>query len=781
MTLKVLTAVTASTAVLVLSTVSCGQTTHASATDHGPDARETRATAAATAAMAAPIPATGSTVRGWLSWRGPQQNGTSLEKGLPEDVTPGKAEGSWTYELAGRGTPVVAGTRLYTMGYEGEGKELEELLLCVDTRTGQRVWEHRFTEFLTDIIYNRFAISSPTVDPQTGNVYCMTSAGLLSGLTADGQMLWQHSMMDEYGRLTFPNGRTGAPVIDGDLVIIHTPTSAWGAHSPARDRFYAFDKVTGESIWSSTPGGAPNDASFSFPVITWENGQRVLYAGLAGGNMVCVNVLTGQPIWQFQMATGGVNCSPVLYKNSVIAAHGKENIDSSVIGRMVAIRRGRGPSADGPTELSRADELWRNDLVSFSSSPVLVGDRLYLTVHTGELHCVDADSGKKLWHEKLGSDQIHASPAWGDGKLYVPMNDGTFWVLRPTDDGAGVVQKVQLEGNCLGAPAIADGRIYVHTNRRLYCFAGGRGGLLDQPAAEAAPPLGEAAQLQIVPGDSLAAQGDTLQYRVRSLDSHGQIVDPDVKGIQWGGVPAGGTTMNAEGVLTIPIDGRPAATILTATLEDLSASARLRIVRRPPYTDDFDDTELGPSPTEDGVRVAPARPYWATAAKKWEIRDHEGGVVLAKTLDIPLFMRTVSPIGAPDMSNYTMQADVSSDGNRRTMSAVGVINQRYQIILKGNHQELEISSNVELLKESVPFKWKPKVWYRLESRVDMQPDGSAIVRAKAWPRDESEPDAWTLEVTHPHGHAHGSPGIYGFSPQSRFRVYIDNISVTPNE
>ena len=116
----------------------------------------------------------------------------------------------------------------------------------------------------------------------------------------------------------------------------------------------------------------------------------------------------------------------------------------------------------------------------------------------------------------------------------------------------------------------------------------------------------------------------------------------------------------------------------------MTASARLRVVRRLPFTDNFDDIELGPHPKENGVRYAPARPYWATAAKKWEIREHDGDVVLAKTLDIPLFMRTLSPIGSPKMSNYTMQVDVSTDGNRRIMSAVGVLNQRYQIVLKGN-------------------------------------------------------------------------------------------------
>ena len=56
-----------------------------------------------------------------------------------------------------------------------------------------------------------------------------------------------------------------------------------------------------------------------------------------------------------------------------------------------------------------------------------------------------------------------------------------------------------------------------------------------------------------------------------------------------------------------------------------------------------------------------------------------------------------------------------------------------------------------------------------------------MVRAKVWPRDSDEPEAWNIEVEHAHAHTQGSPGILGFAPQSRFRVYIDNIRITPND
>ena len=113
------------------------------------------------------------------------------------------------------------------------------------------------------------------------------------------------------------------------------------------------------------------------------------------------------------------------------------------------------------------------------------------------------------------------------------------------------------------------------------------------------------------------------------------------------------------------------------------------------------------------------------------------------------------------------------------MSEVGLVDQRYYIVLKGNDQAIEINSNQERLRVDQDFKWQPKVWYHLKARVDIAPDQTGVVRAKAWKKGEPEPEQWTIEVPHKTAHQEGSPGLFGFSPQDQ-PVYIDNIVVTPN-
>ncbi len=731
-------------------------------------------------------------VQGWLNWRGPHQNGTSDEKNLPTDIAPGSPTQLWTYELAGRSTPVIAGDRVYAWGYRGAGADLQEVLVCLDAANGQRIWEHGFNDFLSDIVYERYSIGSPTVDPATGNVFVLSSPGIFASFAPDGKLLWQHSMMEQFGRLTFPNGRTGSPVIDDDLVIVRGITSNWGAQGPGRDRLYAFDKKTGEPVWASTPGTAPLDSAWGTPSLGWENGQRVLYVGTGCGHVAAVNARTGEPLWRYATCKGGVNVSLVLHDDKVISLHNLENIDTSETGRMIAIRVGAQPKAgtEGPVELTAESEAWRNPLAAFSSSPVLVGDRIYQTTQVGELACIDATNGKILWTKKLGHEQLHASPLYADGRLYVPLINGKFFVIKPSDDGAEIVSESQLDGNCLGAPAVWNGRLYVQTTEKLYCFGKKEGPVAAAaPSDEKRPSPGKPMALQIIPSEVLLFPGGKASFRVQSLDEKGFTVAP-VEAATWTKFIPPTAAVRAEmdagfddsGNLVAAPEAKLSAGAFMASKDGLKGTLRGRLMPAFPYQEDFESFTLSEqSTTEPGLTFAHPPLPWIGGRFKWEVHDLDGNKVLAKTLLPTLFQRAFTFIGSAEMKNYTIAADVMSDGNRRTVSNVGLINQRYQVTLVGNAQQLEVSSNYDRIKQEVPFKWQPKTWYRLKTRVDVAEDGSGVVRAKAWPREEEEPSTWTIEVPHARAHKNGSPGLFGFALQSRVRVYIDNISVTAND
>jgi len=759
---------------------------------------------------------------GWLDWRGPQHLGTSQETGLPEKLDAKNA--LWTTDFPGQSTPVIANGKLYINGYLGDGPELREVVACFDAETGKKLWEHRENDFLSDIIYLRYSTASPSVDPETGNVYVQGTQGLLMCFTADGKLLWKHSLMEEYGRLTFPNSRTASPIIDQDLVITRGITSAWGAHGPAGDRFYAFDKKTGELVWSSAPGDRPQDNTFSHPWLDFWNGKRVLYSAGGDSTLLAINARTGEPLWRVPVAKagakGGVNAAVIRHKDNLIVTHESENLDSSEIGRMAAYKIPTSVTKTNPLvpeiRVPKQAEVWRNEIGSLASSPVLVGDTIYEVNGTGDLCAIDANTGKVLWKHKLGIEQRQSTPFYADGRLYVAMytsaqgadkvaagggdsgGNGELFVIKPGTTGCEILSQTILDGRCYGSPIAYNGKLYVQTDRKLYCFGkkGNNPGLAPEPKAIAWPKPGPATQLQIVPYESLLKPGDAQSFRARSLDVNGFLVQDgiDPKSLKWESyVPPTALVrafakakFDANGGLKADADNVPSAGQFQATLDNLKGYIKVRVMSALPLKQDFESFELSNITTNTAEPPTkfnyPPLP-WNSARFRFEVRQapgDDGTKALCKTIENKLFQRGTVFIGHPDMKNYTIEADVLSEGNRRKMSEAGVVNQRYIIVLKGNSQELEVNSNQERIKQAVPFKWAPNTWYRIKARVDVAPDGSGVVRAKAWKRGDPEPTAWAIEVPHQQAHSSGCPGIFSFAPQD-MRTYHDNITVTANQ
>jgi outer membrane protein assembly factor BamB len=745
-------------------------------------------------------------VQGWLNWRGPQQNGTSLETGLPDSVDP--QHPLWIADLPGQSTPVIANGHLYIMGYLGDGENLQEGVVAYDAETGKELWRQLFNDFLSDTIYLRYGTSSPAVDSETGNVYMQGTQGILAAFDSDGKLLWQHSLMEEYGRLTFPNSRTASPIIDDDLVITRGITANWGGNGPASDRFYAFDKKSGELVWSSTPGAQPKDNSFSHPVLGWLDGKRVLYSATGDGAAICLNVRTGEPIWRVPLTKAGINSAVLVHNNDkVISIYGTPYEPGQLIALKIPHVAPTNAAA-APVVVERTNaQVWADDISTSTSSPILVGDRVYVVSEKGDLCCVNAIDGTILWKLKIGIEERNSCPIFADGKLYVPMLDdpaakaegsgesgtkGALYIIKPTDKDGDIIAHVSLDGRCFGTPTAYNGKVYIQTTRHLYCFgkAGNNPGLPPAPAPETAPAPGVATQLQIIPSEVLMRPGQTESFRVRSLDAKGFTVEEmkDVSGVQWVSfVPATAkvksamkASFNAEGKLVATAEQAPSAGAFQASVGPLKGYIRGRVLPYLPIKQNFEwATNLTETNLADNAMFAYPPLPWIGARFKFEIRDLEGNKVLAKTTDNPFFQRATVFIGEPSTKNYTMEADIMTEGNKRVMSEIGLVNQRYYIVLKSNDHKLEVNSTQELFRHDADFTPLPNVWYHLKTRVDVAADGSGVVRAKIWKKSDPEPDAWTIEVPHKHAHESGSPGLFAFAPQKR--VYIDNITVTSNE
>ena len=136
----------------------------------------------------------------WANWRGPERNGVSRETGLPNDVE----DVLWKKnDVSCRSTPIVMNDKVYIVSRIGEGEKEQERVVCMNAKTGDLIWEHRFGIFFTPIVSVRLGWTVPFGDPETGNVYAHGTQGLL--FCFDGETGKVKSV--SYTHLTLPTKR----------------------------------------------------------------------------------------------------------------------------------------------------------------------------------------------------------------------------------------------------------------------------------------------------------------------------------------------------------------------------------------------------------------------------------------------------------------------------------------------------------------------------------------------------------------------------------------------
>ena len=136
----------------------------------------------------------------WYHWRGPQQNGQSLETALPTSFSVEGENLLWRKEeYATRSTPVVMNGRVYVVcRHEAETNKEAEKTVCINAETGERIWESIHNIFLSDAPSERVGWSSVVGDPETDRVYVLglgCTFQCLDGKT--GKVIWEHSMLEE--------------------------------------------------------------------------------------------------------------------------------------------------------------------------------------------------------------------------------------------------------------------------------------------------------------------------------------------------------------------------------------------------------------------------------------------------------------------------------------------------------------------------------------------------------------------------------------------------------
>ena len=274
----------------------------------------------------------------WPEWRGPSRDGRSAETNLPARWSPQGENLAWRIPIGSRSAPVAFGNRIYVNSpTPGDPANTQERLIAIDAETGKVVWERHFNLFLSDVPQHRASWASPAVDPETGNIYLFTVAAQLVCVSPDGKVLWDRSLTDEYGAVTTHGGRTTSPIVEGDKVILNALILAWGDLNRPGNRYFAFDKKTGQTVWISSPQSRHYDTNYSTPIVANIDGTRALLVGGTDGVYHALKANTGEKIWSVEVSKRAILNSPLFRDNVAYITHGEENVDTTEMGLIAAV------------------------------------------------------------------------------------------------------------------------------------------------------------------------------------------------------------------------------------------------------------------------------------------------------------------------------------------------------------------------------------------------------------------------------------------------------------
>jgi outer membrane protein assembly factor BamB len=756
----------------------------------------------------------------WANWRGPTQNGVATDTNLPEKFSlNAQAPDSnliWRVPYGGRSTPLVMNGRVYLInkvGSEGDSEEerlhVQERVLCCDAESGKLLWERKFNVWHTDIVAVRLGWTVLAGDTETGNIYSSGTQGLLTCFDKDGKTVWEHSLTEEYGRVSGYGGRVTSAFVDGDLVIYSMLNSSWGDQAMGRTRFVAFDKKTGAVQWWSSCGIAPKDTFFSIPVAAEVGGQRIVVGGGGDGAVHAFKIRTGEKLWSYVFSSGAVNCSPVVEGDLIYIGHGEDNTDTGVQGRIICL--------DGSkVENGKPKLVWKADGIRDKfTSPVLHDGLLYVTDDLANLFCLDAKTGKQLWKYTYGKNS-KGSPVLADGKLYVAEVNSRFHILKPEKTGCKELYS-HFFRNRAGGPdveingsaAVANGRVYFMTSNDLLCIGKKDGVAGPTPKVAVAPNKGEGkpAHIQIEPADIVLYPGDSADLKAFAYDAHGRLIGETA--ISWslaGPLPPEGLPPPPKNAP--PQTPPPPLQAKLSAMEGTVAKLTINKDKAPPAQFGRVIGKLGDLKTEVRVRVVPTLPYkpnfanipekrtpggWVNCQGKFEMVTLKDSGTERKVLHktnlnpSPLVARANAYIGMPDWKGYTIEADVMAGRLPSDMPDVGIVANRYSLTLWGNTQQLRLTSwdAIPRVDKSIGFAWKEKSWYRMKLTVDVS-EGKAVVRGKVWPREQKEPEGWSVEFTDTVPNTTGAPALYGNATgiedgKPGTNIYFENVQITPNK
>lgn len=381
----------------------------------------------------------------WRQFRGRDGSGSVPDAALPTALEPKKSI-AWEIGLPGRGlsSPVIVGDRVFVTCSSGP-KETRLHVLCLRAADGVKLWERQFFATGRTMTFPKTSVAanSPTTDGT--HVFALFSSNDLVALDLDGNVQWIRGLAVDYPNVGNSLGMSSSLVFAEGTVVAQV-------ENDSQSLALGVDAATGQNRWKLE---RPKRANWSSPVLFKEpSSGRELVCLQSSKGLLAVDPVSGKEVWNYPEGSSTVPSSAVANGVIFVPSFG-----------ITALK----PGAPGEAP----QQLWRaGTLRPGTSSPAVIGDRLYSLNDAGVLSAGEVSDGKRVWQLRL-KGPFSASPVAAGRYLYVPNEKGLLQVVDTSKPEGEVVSEMDLGETILSTPSISGNAMFLRSDGKLWKIGGG--------------------------------------------------------------------------------------------------------------------------------------------------------------------------------------------------------------------------------------------------------------------------------------------------------------------
>lgn len=386
----------------------------------------------------------------WPWWRGPNRDGHAMSDQKPPTAWSEKENVAWKAPVPGRGhgSPSIVGNRVF-LATADEEKQVQSVL-CFDRATGKELWK-------TDVHTGGFESKNKKASLASGTPACDGERVFISflndgavyttALDLDGKQLWQTKITD----YVLHQGYGSSPAVWGSLVIVTADNKKGGAIA-------AMSREDGEIVWRRDRPKTPNYPS-AIP-ITIGGKEQILLTGC--DKTVSYDPATGKTLWETDGATTECVTSTITDGKHIFTSGGyPKNHVAAVV-------------ADGSGKVA-----WENNTRVYVPSMLIKDGHLYAVTDAGVAVCWDSSTGEEKWKGRLGGT-FSSSPVLVGDKIYATNEEGKTFIFTADTKKFALLATNELGDEVFATPTIVGNRIYMRVAEKsggkrqemLYCLGG---------------------------------------------------------------------------------------------------------------------------------------------------------------------------------------------------------------------------------------------------------------------------------------------------------------------